>query len=396
MNALNRIWIVARKEFIDNLRDRRSVSSSLLTSVFTPMMIIAMIVVLGSTILKDTSESPLYLPVQGAEYAPGLIEYLEQRNVIISEAPADPEHAVREGELALVLVISPEYGEAFQKGEPAPVQVVMDSSRQSAMAQVERARSIVSGYSQTLAILRLQARGISPSILEPLELQRRDVSTPQSSSIIFLNMLPFVLVMTIFVGGMYVIIDTTAGERERGSFEPLLINPVPRREFVLGKLAASLPYSLASLAVALAVLWLGFNVLPLEEYTGMQMSISTGVIFNIFWLSLPIVLLASVLQMVVAAFTRSFKEAQTYLSFLPLVAGLPVMFLAFISVKPSVGISLIPIFSQSLIVNQLLRGETISQVNVIVSVIATLAAAAAFTVVAVRLYERERILFGGK
>ncbi|NLG99496.1 MAG: ABC transporter permease [Chloroflexi bacterium] len=396
MNGLKRIWIVARKEFIDNLRDRRSVSSSLLTSVTTPLMIIAMIVVLGNTLLKDSTETPLTLPVQGAEYAPGLIEYLEQRNVIITEAPADPEHAVREGDLAIVLVISPEYGEAFQKGEPAPVQLVMDSSRQSTMIEVERAREIVNGYSQTLAILRLQARGISPSILEPLEVQRRDVSTPQSSAIIFLNMLPFVLVMTIFVGGMYVIIDTTAGERERGSFEPLLINPVPRREFVLGKLAASLPYSLASLVVALAVLWLGFNILPLEEYTGMQMTISADVIFRIFWLSLPIVLLASVLQMVVAAFTRSFKEAQTYLSFLPLVAGMPVMFLAFISVKPSVGVSLIPIFSQSLIVNQLLRGETISQVNVIVSAIATLVAAAAFIVVAIRLYEREKILFGGR
>ena len=396
MNGLKRIWIVARKEFIDNLRDRRSVSSSLLTSVTTPLMIIAMIVVLGNTLLKDSTETPLTLPVQGAEYAPGLIEYLEQRNVIITEAPADPKHAVREGDLAIVLVISPEYGEAFQKGEPAPVQLVMDSSRQSTMIEVERAREIVNGYSQTLAILRLQARGISPSILEPLEVQRRDVSTPQSSAIIFLNMLPFVLVMTIFVGGMYVIIDTTAGERERGSFEPLLINPVPRREFVLGKLAASLPYSLASLVVALAVLWLGFNILPLEEYTGMQMTISADVIFRIFWLSLPIVLLASVLQMVVAAFTRSFKEAQTYLSFLPLVAGMPVMFLAFISVKPSVGVSLIPIFSQSLIVNQLLRGETISQVNVIVSAIATLDAAAAFIVVAIRLYEREKILFGGR
>ena len=396
MNGLKRIWIVARKEFIDNLRDRRSVSSSLLTSVTTPLMIIAMIVVLGNTLLKDSTETPLTLPVQGAEYAPGLIEYLEQRNVIITEAPADPKHAVREGDLAIVLVISPEYGEAFQKGEPAPVQLVMDSSRQSTMIEVERAREIVNGYSQTLAILRLQARGISPSILEPLEVQRRDVSTPQSSAIIFLNMLPFVLVMTIFVGGMYVIIDTTAGERERGSFEPLLINPVPRREFVLGKLAASLPYSLASLVVALAVLWLGFNILPLEEYTGMQMTISADVIFRIFWLSLPIVLLASVLQMVVAAFTRSFKEAQTYLSFLPLVAGMPVMFLAFISVKPSVGVSLIPIFSQSLIVNQLLRGETISQVNVIVSAIATLVAAAAFIVVAIRLYEREKILFGGR
>ena len=396
MSALRRIWIVFRKEFIDNLRDRRSVTSSLSTSVFTPAMIIALIVVLGSTMLRDVTEKPLDLPVQGAEHAPGLVAYLRQRNVNIQPAPADPEAAVREGEAALVLVIPPEYGEELEAGRPAPLRLVMDSSRQSAMTSVERARSLVGGYSQTLAVLRLQARGVSPQVLAPLDLQRTDLATPQSSAIIFLNMLPFVLVMTIFVGGMYVIIDTTAGERERGSLEPLLINPIPRRDFVLGKLLASLPFALASLGVALGVLYLGFNVLPLEEFTGMPMSISTGALINMFLLSIPVVILASGLQMVVAAFTRSFKEAQTYLSFLPLVAGLPIMFLAFIPVKAGLGVSWIPIFSQSLIINQLLRGETIQTVNVAASVIGTLIAAVLVTVLAVRLYEREKILFGGR
>jgi sodium transport system permease protein len=396
MSALTRIGIVFRKEFIDNLRDRRSVTSALLTSLFTPLMIIALIIVIGTTVLREATEKPLDLPVQGAENAPGLEAFLRQNNVNILPAPADPEAAVREGDVALVLVIPADYGEALEAGQPAPLRIVMDSSRQSSMASIERARAIINGYSQTLAALRLQARGVSPSVLYPLDLQRNDLATPQSSAIIFLNMLPFVLIMTIFAGGMYVVIDTTAGERERGSLEPLLINPIPRREFVLGKLLASLPFALVALAVALGVLYLGFNVLPLEEFTGMQMSIHPVALLNMFLLSLPVVLLASGLQMVVAAFTRSFKEAQTYLGFLPLVAGLPVMFLAFIPVRAGLGISLIPIFSQALIVNQLLRGETIQLANVIASAVATLVATVLVTMVAVRLYEREKILFGGR
>jgi sodium transport system permease protein len=387
---------VFRKEFIDNLRDRRSVSSSLLTSFFTPAMIIALIIVLGSTLLKEVTEKPLDLPVQGAEHAPALMAYLRQRNVNIQPAPPDPEAAVREGYAALVLVIPPEYGAALETGEPAPIHIVIDSSRQSSMTSIQRARSLVNGYSQTLAMLRLQARGVSPSVLSPIDLQPTDLATPQSSAIIFLNMLPFVLTMTIFVGGMYVIIDTTAGERERGSLEPLLINPIPRRDFVLGKLLASLPFALASLSVALGVLYFGFNVLPLEEFTGMQMSISNAALIYIFLVSLPVVLMASSLQMVVAAFTRSFKEAQTYLSFLPLIAGLPIMFLAFIPVKTGLGLSFIPIFSQALIINQLLRGETVQPLNVAASAAGTLVAALLLTLLAIRLYNRERILFGGR
>lgn len=396
MNALRRIGIVFRKEFIDNLRDRRSVTSSLLSSLFTPLIIIALIVVLGKTLFKEANETPLDLPVQGAENAPALMSYLGQRNVNILPAPADPEAAVREGEVAVVLVIPEAFGEMLEKGLPEPVRLIMDTSRQSSITSIQRAQSLIMGYSQTLAALRLQARGVSPVVLTPIDLQANDMATPQSSAIMFLNMLPFVLVMTIFVGGMYVIIDATAGERERGSLEPLLINPIPRRDFVLGKLLASLPFALLTLAVALGVLYLGFNVLPLEDFTGMQMSIAPRALVNMFLLALPVVVLASGLQMVVAAFTRSFKEAQTYLSYLPLVAGLPIMFLAFIPVKTGLALSLIPIFGQSLIINQLLRGETVQSANVIAASAATLVAAVIVIVVAVRLYERERILFGGR
>jgi sodium transport system permease protein len=144
------------------------------------------------------------------------------------------------------------------------------------------------------------------------------------------------------------------------------------------------------------VFGLTFNLVPIEQYLGIPMSLNMGTLWNIFWLCVPMLLLASALQMVVAAFTRSFKEAQTYLSFMPLVAGLPSMFAGFLSVKSSFETMLIPTFGQALLINQLLRGEVVVESNVIISTVATLVAAVLCTLLAVRLYQREQVLFGKK
>lgn len=391
---MRRTWIVFRKEVIDNLRDRRSISSSLLTPIFMPIFLIALIMVVGRSVGNDLVESPLRLPVAGAEHAPHLISYLEQNNVQIVPAPADPRGAVREGDENLVLVISPDYREQMEAGQPAPLELVLDSSRQSASPDIQRARAVLNSYSNLLSTLRLMARGINPALIYPVAVSSNDVATPQSQAVIFLNMLPFLLIMTVFLGSIYVIIDATAGERERGSLEPLLINPVHRWEFVIGKLLASLPFAIFTVALSLLLFGLGFNLVPLEEYIGFKMSIEPAVLWNIFFLSLPMVLLASALQMVVASFTRSFKEAQTYLSFLPLIAGLPGAFLAFLPVKPAVATLLIPTFGQSILINQMLRGETINPEHVLIASAATLVVAVALTILAIYLYSREQILFG--
>lgn len=391
---MRRIWVIFRKEVLDNLRDRRSISSSLLTPVFMPIFLIALIMVVGKSLIKDTVELPLELPVVGAEYAPDLMAFLRKNNVHIVAAPYDPKTAVREGDVNLVLVISENYQEHMSKGRPAEVDVIMDSSRQTASSDIQRLRSLFNAYRGMMANLRLQARGVSPDVTTVLTINSYDVATPESQALFFLNMMPFLLIMTLFMGGMYVIIDATAGERERGSLEPLLINPVLRREFVLGKLLASLPFALFSLALTLFLFWAGFKYVPLEEYVGFKMSIREDVIINIFWLCVPMVLLASALQMLVATFTRSFKEAQTYLSFLPLIVGLPGAFLAFLPVKAEITAMLIPTYGQSILINQFLRGETVLTNNVATVTAVTLLLSIVLIIISIVLYGREQLLSG--
>jgi len=389
------VTVVFFKELVDNLRDRRSLFSTLGYALLGPGIILLLIVVMGN-MFSEEMEKPLELPVSGRENAPALVQFLKQRNVVLQDAPADPREAVRKGDVDVVLIIPDDYGEDFGAGQPATVQIVADSSRTSAMPNAQRARNLVEQYARQTGALRLLARGVSPTVVNAVSVETVDVSTPQSQALIFLSMLPYFLVMAVFLGGATVIIDMTAGERERNSLEPLLINPIERWQLVLGKLLASLPFSTATLIASLAAFAAVFNVFPVERFMGMQLSVDVLALLNIFLICLPMVFLAGALQMVIATFTRTHKEAQTYVNWLPLIPALPGMALAFLPVKPTVWAMLIPTFGQQMLINQLMRGEVLDSAHVLVSIVSTLLVAGALILVAIHLYGREDILFGKK
>jgi len=100
--------------------------------------------------------------------------------------------------------------------------------------------------------------------------------------------------------------------------------------------------------------------------------------------------------MIVTSFTRSYKEAQTYTGFLPLVPALPGLALAFVAVKPTLWMMMIPTFGQQILINQMMRGESIDPLNILVSTVSTTLAAVACILVAIRLYQQERLLYGSK
>lgn len=389
-----RIGVVFLKETIDNLRDRRSIITAMISTLIGPALLLAMIMIVGRTFNQDANVMSFPLPVQGAENAPSLVKFLEQNGAEILPSPLDPQAAVRSGDADIVLIIPAGYAEEFTSGRPATLQLVLDSSRQSATVVIERTRNLLNAYSSQLAAVRLLARGVDPTLIQPLAIERLDMATPQTLALLFLNVLPYFVVLVVFMGGMYVVIDTTAGERERSSLEPLLINPIPRWELVLGKLTASWPFAVAALFANLLAFGVAFNAFPLEDYLGVQIQLNARALIGIFFISFPMIILASALQMIIATFTRSFKEAQTYVGFLPLVPALPGIGLAFLPIKPSLWYMLIPTFGQQLLINQLLRAEPISWVYVLVSTLVTLALSVSLIWLAIRMYSRERILGG--
>jgi sodium transport system permease protein len=390
---LERIGVVLRKELVDAFRDRRTMVNLLLSSLLGPMMLFLILSVIGSTV-GGQRERPLELPVSGAEAAPGLMAFLAQRNVLVQPAPADPEAAVRAGDEDVVLVIGADYAERLQAGLPAPVQLVLDSSRQAASPSVDRARSLLQAYAGQLGALRLQARGVSPSVVVPLALEEADVATPESRAASLINVMPYFLIFAVFIGGMSIAIDVTAGERERGSLEPLLINPVARGEFVLGKMLAGLAPTVVSVLVSLAGFAAVVNLSPIGEQVGVRLSLGLPTLAAIFALMLPVMLLAGALQMIIATSSRTVKEAQSYLGFLPLVPALPGLLLALLPIRPELWQMLVPTFGQQVLILQLMRGEAVDPLFVVISAAATLALGLALTAAAMRLFGREAVLFG--
>jgi sodium transport system permease protein len=385
------ILTVFTKELTDSLRDRRTIFGALFYPLLGPVLMVVLISVI-MRVTSDQSEQVLELPVIGAEHAPNLVAFLEQNRVTVVPGPDEPEAQVQSGDLDVVIVIPADFGADLTAGRPATVQVIFDDSRQSASVPVGRAFDLLNGYSRQVAVLRLVARGLSPAVLSPLAIEEIDLATPQSQAALFINILPYFMIFSIFIGGSGVTIDATAGERERGTLEPLVINPVARWELVLGKLGVTLVFTLQAVIETLLGFGLMINFLPLADLD-IQLSLSLPSLAGIFLISLPMMLLAAALQFIIAIFTRSFREAQNYLSLLPLVPALPGMFLAFVPFKPELWTMLIPTFGQQLLINQLMRGEGISLLNALVASLVALALGVVLVYVAIRLFSREQVLF---
>jgi sodium transport system permease protein len=390
---MKKILVIFNKEMLDNLRDYRSWMTGVFWALFGPLLLGGMIMLLGNTIRERVDES-LVLPVAGAENAPSLIAFLEQQDVIIETAPSDPEAAIIAGDINLALVIPPEYGEDFSAGQTAKVQLVIDSSRQSASADVSRARNLLESYSDYIGALRLSLRGVSPEVIRTVQVEEMDTATPQSNALIFISMLPYFIIFAIFNGASPVITDATAGERERGSLEPLLINPLPRGWVAIGKMISAMPFAILNLIITLAGFAAIFQVLPVEELIGVQIGFNFGTLLAVFLICLPIVFLACAIQTLIASFTKTTKEAGTYLPFIGLIPSLPGLALAFLPVKPHLWTMLIPTFGQQILINQFLRAEPILGMNIFISAVLTILLSVVVTFIAVKLYEGERIIKG--
>ena len=379
------------KEAVDNLRDRRTLLTVL---VFGPLFGPLFYTVMMSTVINRQVadlDQRYSVAVQGADNAPGLMNYLRQNNLSIEKAPADPREAVKTGKLDVVLVVPDSYAAAFAAGRPADVRLIMDKSRESSGKNIERVRNAVENYARSVGTLRLIARGVDPRALVPVVVEDADVSTPQSRAVLLLGMMPYFLLFAAILGAFYLAIDSTAGERERGSLEPLLTTAVSRATLVLGKLSAVTLFSAVSLGIDIVALLYCQHLIPAAK-VGISVNITPATSLTTFLVCLPFSLCIAGLLSVVASFTKSYKEAQTWLSFIMLVPLIPVLGLVMFPAEPAWWMMLLPSMSQDVLITELIKGEPLQPMFVALSVLSTMAVGGALAALAVWLYQRERIL----
>ena len=383
---------VFAKECIDNLRDRRTLLSSFSLAILSPILFMGMMTFMLNTVLGE-SDDPLELAITGAEHAPKLVEFLRQQNTDLTTVQIDdPSGAIRNGDYDLILVIPEDYAKRYSNAEVNAVRLVYDSSNFGrSRRNFSRASSMVSQYGGIMGVLRLHLRGVHPSVAQPLQVVEQDTASPGARALTVLATLPYLLVLVVFMGGFYLAIDTTAGEREHGSLEPLLSQPISRAQLVMGKLFATSAFGSLSLILFLITFALAVPFVPLDRI-GMSLEIDALACVAMFLISLPLIVFAAALLTVVASWAKSYKEAQTYLSIIILVPTLPLIIAQLADVQSSWLTALIPSLSQSILIREIISGEGLNLAHVAASVASTGGVAVLLSYLAIWMYRRERIL----
>jgi sodium transport system permease protein len=388
------LLIVFAKEFLENLRDRRTLVSALLFGpLFGPLLFGLMVSrMLNQSVVE--SDEPLQMTLSGSARAPGLTHYLEVQGVKLSKSSLSEDEAraaVASGKTQIVLIVPEEYSARFTAAMPAPLLLVADSADSQTRKMADRARILLSGYSSSIAQLRLQARGVSPLLAVPVALNEVDIATPTGRAVVVLGFMTYFVLFAVLMGGLYLAIDSTAGERERGSLEALLSLPVARSSLVGGKILATCAYMCASLALSLSAFVCVFRFVPLERL-GMSANLGPGTAVMFFAICLPFIPLGAALMTFVASFTRSYREAQTYLTTVLLIPTLPIAFATIYSLKTHRWLMLVPSLSQHLLMTSVLKDQPIAPLDVWVSAAASVALALVLMILTARHWRRETML----
>jgi sodium transport system permease protein len=339
-------------------------------------------------------EKALDVPAIGMSHAPNLVAYLESNNLRVVDLPDSRNAAVEsveQGRKDFVLIIPKDFGDRLRQSLPARVEIISDRANTTAERDAGRLRDALERYSSELASLRLAARGLNPLVVRPLNIDDVDVSTPSGRSALLLGMMSYFFIFALLLGGMYLAIDSTAGERERGSLEPLLTLPVTRGRLILGKIMATCLFMMLSLGLSLAAFYFALPFMPLKEL-GMTPNFGPAVVLDAFLLLLPFVLVGAALMTLVASFTKSYREAQTWLSVLMLAPTLPILVVSILQLKPRMEYMFVPSLSQHLLLVDLIKNEALDRTNVLISVASTLVFGILLTWVCARLYRREGLL----
>lgn len=349
------LWTICLKELREFLRDRSTLLTVLVyTPLLTPILILGLLT-LAEAWTSRQIDKPLEIAIVGAERAPRLVAWLAGQG--IGHKPvADPDAAIRSQDAEVYLRIGDDYRRQWQAGAPALVELVHDSSRRDAGIAVQRLEKALHAYAAQVGALRLLARGIDPGVASPLAVAHKDLATPEAKRSMVMAMLPYLFILSAFLGGAALVIDATAGERERQSLEPLLATPVARGTIVSAKMAAAAVVGLASLSLTLLALKLGASLTP---GIARSMDVSLSTIAKILLILLPMVFTGTTMLTWIAAGAKSVKEAQSHLAILMLLPLVPTMVLLVSPIKDQLWQFAVPFLAQNQLLLKVLRAEAI-------------------------------------
>lgn len=394
MSMMSTLMTVMRKELRDLSRDRRTL---LLTLLFGPLLYPVLLLGMGKLAesrVRTQIEQPLQIPTIGADNAPNLVRFLAAQGLNTAPAPKDLAEAIRTQDTDVALRISDEFGKDWAEGKPALVEVIKDSTRRAAEVPSARLEAALATYNGQVGALRLMARGIDAQVARPLDVARQDLASAEAKRGMILSMLlPVLLTLTSFIGGAYLVMDATAGERERQSLEPLLATPGSRSAIVSGKIAAACVVGFVSLLLTLVAFKVSAQIAP--GNIGRQFNMNVGSMLQMLLVMLPMLLIGTSLLTFLSAAAKSMKEAQSHMTWLMLLPMLPGYALVAYPLKSEMWQYAVPFLSQNQMLLKVIRHETITPTVWAIYLGASLGLAAMLWFAAVRRYHNERLAISG-
>lgn len=390
-SPLGRVGSVVRKEIIDSLRDRRTLLVMLFTAVGAGPILLMLIMNLAAS--QVDKARTLRLPVAGQENAPALMAYLARQQVELYPAPEGYEAQVRTGDLDIALEIDARFAQDVESGKPGVIRLIYDRSRDRARITIDQTESLLRAYNRDWGQGRLLLRGVAPAVANPLQIEAHDLATPQSSGSLILFMIAYYGLFAAVMGGMAAAIDTTAGERERQSLEPLLLTPARPLELATGKWLAISALNASVVIVTLAGFYLTLRFFPLPA-VGVPFLFGVAELARFLIVLAPLMLLMPAVLLYVGSRGRTFKEAQANTSVLLFVVSIIPVVQLLLQAREPAWLAWVPISGQYALLGRALRGDVLPVAALFASyVVPVLLTALALAAVA-RLLSRESVLAG--
>jgi sodium transport system permease protein len=400
--SLRMVGVVYRKEFIDSLRDRRTLISMIVVPLLVmPLLTIGMGVLSVTLVGQAMRETPKVM-ILGGRDSPHVLAKLRQLNDV-QIVPVKPDYAeeISNKQIRAAVEIPDGFEAKLAAGESSTVTIYMYEGELKSGFGAERLQRFLRELRERTVREHLQARQLPESLARPFEISEKNVAPPEKvGGAILGGMIPYFVILLCLTGAMYPAMDLTAGEKERGTIETILCSPISRTHLVLGKFLMVLTASIATAVLAITSMAFSFGagkklLLGLTQGdldAALQITITAKAMVSVFFVVLPLAVFFSAALLALSVFAKSFKEAQSYVSPLMLVVVMPAIAALLPGVELNTALALVPVLNTSLVSKEIITGTYHWNLIALIFLSSTVYAAAALAI-AVKLFQREDVLF---
>lgn len=399
--SFRNIGIVYRKELREALRDRRTVIASVVIPLFLfPLLSVGLFTFIGSIVSKTEEASPKVMVI-GGDDSPGVLAALKATpKTQIVPASQNWKEQVIEKEIPLAVEIPPGFDKRVVDQKKLEVFIYKYTGDLKSETAAGKLNDSLRAYRENVIKGRVVAQKLPVEVLDPFQITQKNVAPPEKSgaALFFGGFIAYIVVFLCFNGGMHPAIDLTAGEKERGTMETILSSPISRAHLVVGKFLLVLTTALSTAALSVISMGISFALVHAFQAKaihagkeGIEMHIGVGAALSVFIMAIPLAVLFSSVQLMIASFAKTYKEAQTYLVPLIFIVIIPAI-AAMAPIDLTAKLALVPILNVSLLCKELVIG-TYHWNYITIIFTSTCAYAAVALFLAVKMFQRESVLF---